>query len=84
MLYDSMFPSMEERIDYGFARVLCVLANMFRGEKEKEIPLDKFLPKWGEEPKEKQRRRPVKELKNKFLAWASAHNQYLASQLKEK
>ena len=84
LIFDRWYPTTEDRVESGFARLLCTLANMVREKKQRPFELKNFFPDYmGLETKE--RRRPVKELKAKFVAWACAHNEWLACKLmKEK
>ena len=86
LAFDEIYPALEDRVELGFARILCTLANMTRDpKKQKPFSLDAFLPDYGGLKSEgKERRRPVKELKEKFMSFVRSHNKQFAKQLKEK
>ena len=49
MVYDNLYPPLEDRVDFGFAALQALLANIYRDSKrtpEVYTP-SKFMPQWG-------------------------------------
>ena len=83
--FEELCPSLHDRLELGFARVLCCLANITREKRQKPFKIEDFLPDYRGEQQGKERRRPVRELKAKFVAWVAEHNEWVAKQvMKEK